>query len=144
VGSLALLKNRTWRDATYEFDLTMLPGSALAEAQFRKEQPFNIWRKQPTAGNLLRFTTAGQVTLVVGDKVVASAKTGKDFTLRRRVKITTRGSAIGVYLDGDPVPIIDAQSSYCSHGYFLFSAMRAHVHFYNVRIAATKAQERRE
>jgi hypothetical protein len=134
--SFAPLKNRTWRDATYEFDITTLPGGNLVEAQFRKVQPLEWWNDRLTAGYRLGMFSSGQLVLTVGKETLASVRTGKPFTTTRHVRIINRGDSIRVFLDNDPNPVIDAKSEKCSEGYFVFAGTGGHARLDNVKISA--------
>lgn len=131
-SSFAALKNRTWDDATYEFDLKIPKSSGgRLEVQFRKDQPLDCYH----SGNRLIFFGSGSVVdLSVNRKSVARARVPKDFVEWRHVKITTRGPAIRVYLDDAPAPIIDAESSDFLRGSFLLNPVNAQVQFRNIKI----------
>ena len=70
-------------------------------------------------------------------KNLASVKTGKPFTTPRRVKIVNRGPSIHVYLDDDPKPVINVESTHCGKA-ASFSAPTSHSRFGNVKITARK------
>ena len=139
IDSVAVLKNRIWEDADYEFDVAVT-GGGFAEVQFRKEQPFNVWYNQPSAGMVLMLNRSGAVTLQIngGKEGGRASKPGKSFMEPRHVKITTRGPVIRVYLDRDPNPIIDVTSTFCTRGYFVLRSRNTNCRFDNIRITAVK------
>ncbi len=130
-SSFAALKDRTWDDATYEFDLKIAGGKGRLEVQFRKDQPLNCYH---SGIKLIFFSLGSFLDLSANRKSIAKARFAKGFAEWRHVKIETRGPSIRVYFDNEPVAVMDVECSSPMSGGFMFHVADAQVQFRNIKI----------
>jgi hypothetical protein len=131
-SSFAALRNRTWDDATYEFDLKIPASKGRVEVHFRKEQPLNCYH---SGGVKLIFFSGGSVLdLSAERKSIGRAHVAKRFTEWRHVKIVTRGPGVRVYLDNDATPVIDAACGNILRGAFMLYVVDSQAQLRNIRI----------
>lgn len=134
-GYNAVITNKTWGNATYEFDMQTIDyGSNIgnwAGITIRKSNPAH---NHTGSGYQVVWGANGQVLLLKAGVQVQSANTSYDFTKARHVKVVANGTNIKVYVEYGISPIIDYTDSTYSNGYAGFVTGATHTHFDNLVI----------
>ncbi|HIT85956.1 MAG TPA: discoidin domain-containing protein [Candidatus Ornithomonoglobus intestinigallinarum] len=147
----AVIDNRTWSDAVYEFDVRY-DGAALNNdmsnwfgVSFRKKDSYTSWRDE--SGYMLYWRIDGRMELGKGNAsdmtVKSAAETGGPLSASaeetgdwRHVKIVNRGNNIKVFLDNGSTPLYDwtDNSNHADKGYFTLNASASAWSFDNIKI----------
>lgn len=133
--SNAMVDNKTWGDAQFEFDLKVGDGGWSA-FQFRKQQ---LGGTHESKGYTLYFAENGGYELLAGDgaatrSIGGGANAAPDGTTSIKVKVVTKGKHIQVYVNDMQTPAIDKEDDAYLSGYAGFLKQTGTTHIGDFKV----------
>jgi archaellum component FlaG (FlaF/FlaG flagellin family) len=132
---LGTLPNKTWADATYDFDVKIVNNggnnSDWAGINIRRTNSSDAFS---TSGYTIYIRANGQICLGDPGGVLQTASTGLDWSTFRHIKVVTEGQNIKVYVNGSSNTTLNVEDTTYTGGYASLVTCNTHSDFDNVVI----------